>query len=106
MGDTPANSPRHTAGLNLSVPLSDEQLLAGFEVRYVGTRRGEYAPVDAYALANLTLTWRPPATAWELQGGIRNLFDERYADPAGPSYLQNAIEQDGRTILLRATFGF
>jgi outer membrane receptor protein involved in Fe transport len=105
MGDTPANSPRHTAGLNLSVPLSGERLLAGFEARHVGSRRGDYAPVDAYTVANLTLTWRP-ATAWELQGGIRNLFDERYADPAGPSYLQNAIEQDGRTFLLRATYGF
>ena len=90
----------------LIVPLSDERLLAGFEARYVGSRRGEYASVDAYTLATLTLTWRPRATAWELQGGIRNLFDEHYADPAGPSYLQNAIEQDGRTILLRATYGF
>lgn len=105
MDGTPANSPRHTAGLNLSVPLSGEQLLAGFEVRHVGSRRGALAPVDAYTLANLTLTWRP-AMAWELQGGIRNLFDERYADPAGPAYLQNAIEQDGRTFLLRATYGF
>jgi outer membrane receptor protein involved in Fe transport len=105
MGDAPVNSPRHTAGLNLSVPLSGEQLLAGFEVRHVGSRRGDLAPIDAYTVANLTLTWRP-AMAWELQGGIRNLFDEHYADPAGPAYVQNAIEQDGRTFLLRATYGF
>ena len=42
----------------------------------------------------------------ELQGSVYNLFDERYADPAGPSFVQNAIEQDGRTFLLRATYGF
>jgi iron complex outermembrane receptor protein len=102
----PVNSPRHVASLNLRVPFADERLLAGFEARYVGERHAELGPVGAYALANLTLTWRTPVPGLELQGSVRNLFDERYADPAGPSFLQNAIEQDGRTVLLRASFGF
>ena len=103
---TPINSPRHAAALNLIVPLADDRLLAGLEARYLGSRDAEYGPVDAYTLANLTLTWRLPVPGLELQGSVYNLFDERYADPAGPSFVQNAIEQDGRTFLLRATYGF
>ena len=104
-GRTPVNSPRHTASANLALPLAGERLLAGIEARHVATRRGDVAPVDDYTLAHLTLTWRPNA-AWELQAGLRNLFDARYADPAGSAFLQNAIEQDGRGFLLRATRGF
>lgn len=104
--DPPKNSPRHTAALNLRVPLAGERLLAGLEARYVGKRHAELEPVGAYALANLTLTWRTPLPGVELQGSVRNLFDERYADPAGPSFVQNAIEQDGRTFLLRAALEF
>ena len=104
--ETPINSPRHAAALNLIVPLAGDRLLAGLEARYLGSRDAEYGPVDAYTLANLTLTWRLPVPGLELQGSVYNLFDERYADPAGPSFVQNAIEQDGRTFLLRATYGF
>ena len=105
-GETPANSPRHAAALNLVVPLAGDRWKAGFEARYLGSRDAEFGAVDAYTLANLTLTWRLPVPGLELQGSVYNLFDERYADPAGPSFVQNAIEQDGRTFVLRATYGF
>lgn len=102
----PVNAPRHIAKLNLRVPLVDDRWLAGLEAHYVGERHGEFGPVDGYALANLALTWRPTGRGFELQGGVRNLFDAYRADPAGPAFAQNAIEQEGRAVFLRAAIGF
>ncbi len=102
----PVNSPRHLAAVNLRVPFAEDRLLAGFEARYVGRRRAQLGPVAAYTVANLTLTWRTPLPGVELQGSIRNLFDRRYADPAGPSFVQNEIEQDGRSFFLRTAVEF
>ena len=102
----PVSAPRHMATLDLRMPMADGRWLAGMEARHIGMRHGEFGPVDACSLANLTLTWRPVRGAVELQGGVRNLADATCADPAGPAFTQNAIQREGRTAFLRATFGF
>ncbi|HEY4530664.1 MAG TPA: TonB-dependent receptor [Luteimonas sp.] len=102
----PVSAPRDVATLDLRLPMADGRWLAGVEARHVGLRHGEFGPVDACTLANLTLTWRPTRGDVELQGGVRNVADAHCADPAGPAFIQNAIQREGRTAFLRATFGF
>lgn len=95
------NSPRQLAKLNFSAPITGTRLRAAIEARYVGKRAGLLATVDAYTLVNTSLTWTSTDARFDVVGSIHNLFDERYADPAGSSFAQNAIEQDGRTGFLR-----
>jgi outer membrane receptor protein involved in Fe transport len=48
------------------------------------------------ATVNVTLR-QPLGPSWELFGGVRNLFDAQYADPASSQHRQNTIAQNGRT---------
>jgi outer membrane receptor protein involved in Fe transport len=46
---------------------------------------------------NAHLTHAPVGQPWTVGLGVYNLTDRRYADPAGPEHVQDAIEQDGRS---------
>jgi iron complex outermembrane receptor protein len=37
---------------------------------------------------------------------LYNLFDKRYADPAGNEFLQRSIPQDGRNFRVKLTYRF
>jgi iron complex outermembrane receptor protein len=100
------NAPHHLFKVDFTAPLGRTGLLAGAEARYVSARLGETAPIDPYAVVDLTLTWPVTPQHLELALTLQNLFDERYGDPPGPSFLQNTIEQDGRTFLFRASYRF
>lgn len=115
-GANPApNSPAHMAKLNLTAPLWPEKLFAGFELQYISRR----ATVNNnwtghYAIANLTLNSRHLLPGVEITGGIYNLFDEGYADPANPnqapatslSSLSSTIPQNGRNFRIRLSYDF
>lgn len=107
-GGNPApNSPTHMIKFNLSAPLWTEKLLAGVELQYVSHR----TTVDAshtrdYTRANLTLTARKWLPGVELTGGVYNLFDENYSDPASPPILPDVIPQDGRNYRIRMSYEF
>ena len=100
------NSPRSLLKFGLTAPIAETGLVAGLDARYVGSRLGENARIGAYELVDLTLTWPVVRERIELALSVRNVFDERYADPPGPAFVQNAIEQDGRTVLFRASFRY
>jgi iron complex outermembrane receptor protein len=100
------NSPHHLVKLDVTAPLGASGLLAGAEARYVSKRLGATGTIDPYAVVDLTLTWPAIRDRLELSLSLRNLFDTRYADPPGPSFVQNGIEQDGRTALFRASWHF
>jgi outer membrane receptor protein involved in Fe transport len=100
------NAPHHLVKIDFTAPLGASGLLAGAEARYVSKRLGMAGPIDPYAVVDLALTWPVAHDRLELALSLRNLFDTRYADPPGPSFVQNGIEQDGRTFLLRASYRF
>ena len=101
------NSPTHMVKLNLTAPLLPEKLFAGLEVQYVSQR----ATVDGSAASGYTLTnfnlhsrhWLPGV---ELTGGIYNVFNVYYVDPASPPLSPNVITQDGRNFRVRISFEF
>jgi iron complex outermembrane receptor protein len=105
-GSSPKNAPAHLLKLDASAPLGSSGVLLGVEARYVGRRRGETAWIDAYSVVDATLTWPVVKDRLELALTVKNLFGERYGDPPGPGFVQNAIPQDGRTALLRANWRF
>jgi len=62
--------------------------------------------VGGYWIANLTLLATRLAPNLEMSASLYNLFDRRYADPAGPEVLMPAVQQDGRTFRLKLTYTF
>ena len=91
------NSPRHVAKARISVPGPTSHSFVSIEGQYLSSR-GTVAGsiVKAEATVNVTMV-QPLGHAWELFGGVRNIFDAQYADPASSQHRQDTIPQNGRT---------
>jgi len=106
-GEWLPNSPKHLAKLNASVPVVPGHLFGGLEFQYMSRRRtlaGDHT--DAVALINLTLFSRNVLKGLELSASVYNIFDEKYADPAGSEHRMDQIEQDGRSYWVKLTYRF
>ncbi|MEW5864920.1 MAG: TonB-dependent receptor [Pseudomonadota bacterium] len=99
------NSPRALLKVSGVFPFG-AGMTAGAELQYTAARRSLAGEVPAYAIANLNLAIPLGRPKTELSIALRNLFDRRYADPGGTEHLQDRIEQDGRTLLVRLRLGF
>lgn len=62
--------------------------------------------LGGYALSNLQLSTTALAKGLEVSLGVYNLFDKRYAQPGADTNWQNALEQDGRSVRLKASYRF
>jgi iron complex outermembrane receptor protein len=107
-GERITNSPAHLFKANLVVPILRDRLFAGTEFQYVSRRKTvSGGRTDDYLVTNLTLHSRQMLLeGLEVSATVYNLFDEEYSDPASLDHVQNAIEQDGRTFFLKATYQF
>jgi len=99
-------APARQAKLQFAAPLFDGALRAGIEARYMSSRAALHGPVPGYWISNLTLRLPRLGPRTSLAAGLYNVFDRRYADPAGPAFLQNAIPQDGRRFLVHLDHRF
>ena len=95
------NAPHGIARVQASVPLAAGWDLA-MSAHHMGQRVSREGRVPAYTTVNAHLVWDVPARplAWSL--GVRNLLDERYADPVGPEFLQDTVPRRGREYWLEA----
>ncbi|MBS1138704.1 MAG: TonB-dependent receptor [Proteobacteria bacterium] len=106
------NSPHQMAKLNLAVPTGIPHLMAGLEGQWISARQANIGSerIPSYTLANLNLTYAPPAKPWEVALGIYNLFDHRYNDPVASDTVMGVqrwqMPQLGRTAMLRTTLRF
>jgi iron complex outermembrane receptor protein len=105
-GQTLANSPRHMLKINATAPVWRDDWRVGIEARYISNRLTAAGQVGGYWIANLTLLAARLAPNLEMSASVYNLFDRRYADPAGPEQLQSSIQQDGRAFRLKFTYTF
>ncbi len=102
-----SDSPRHLGKLNLSVPFLKEKIFAGAEFLYVSPRSTDVGSVaGGYGIVNLTLFSQNLLKGLELSGGVYNLLDRHYDDPATPFHRQDVIEQNGRTFRVKLTYHF
>jgi len=115
-GDELPNSPRHMAKARVSLPGPIGRSFISFEAQYLSGRATAPHPdpgngvvsagsVGAAATVNVTLV-QPFGRAWEITGGVRNLFDTTYADPVSDQHVQEAVEQNGRTARIGLTWKF
>ncbi|MCI0568384.1 MAG: TonB-dependent receptor, partial [Acidobacteria bacterium] len=106
-GELFTNSPKHLGVVRLSAPLAKRRLFASFDLRYMSRRNtlgGNIA--DAHAVPSFTIFSQNLWKGWELSASVYNIINRRYGDPAGSEFLQDTIEQDGRSFRLKAAYHF
>ena len=85
-----------------TIPLFKDRLRVAAATQYLSARRTlAYAEVPAFWLADLTLTTHALRPDFDIQFGVRNLFDRAYYDPVGIGLIQDRLRQDGRAIFLK-----
>lgn len=100
------NSPQHLAKLHLSAPLFGHDWRAGLETLYVGRRNTLQSQAGGYWISNLTLFSDRLAPGLEISASAYNVFNRRYADPAGPEFVPDTIAQNPRSLRLKLRYGF
>jgi outer membrane receptor protein involved in Fe transport len=102
-GGTPtawlANSPRHVAKARIAAPLCRDRLLLAGSWQLISARQSWTGDrLGGTLLTDATATLRLSAR-FDVQAGVRNLFDRRYEDPI---YLTvDRLRGDGRSAFLK-----
>ena len=68
------------------------------------TLTGQYS--GAYVIPNFTLFSRNVLKGWEVSASLYNVFNQKYADPAGNGLAEDVIVQDGRTFRIKVGYRF
>lgn len=92
------NSPERLAQFRAGVPLWRDRLHLTSFARYFSSRRTLYASTAGpVLLVDLTATTRRLHPDFDLQFGVRNLADRRYADPQSTEHAVQFLPREGRT---------
>jgi iron complex outermembrane receptor protein len=106
-GGEVVNSPKVLAKLNFSSRLPLDGLRVGYELRYDGPRLTlDGTTLGGYAVSNLYLGTEALAKGLDLSLVLENFCDKRYAQPGSANNWQNSLGQDGRSVLMKATYAF
>ncbi len=96
------NSPGTVAKLRGALPIVKNKLLAAAAMQYLSPRRTlAYAEVPSYWLADLTFTTNRFHPDFDVQFGVRNLFNRAYYDPASSGMPEDRLLENGRSIFLK-----
>lgn len=104
-GESVTNAPRHLVKGSAWGQLPWWRLTAGGGFEYASsrlTRAG--AATESMALVSLQLLRRDLLPGLDATLNVQNLFNARYGDPASAAHHQDAIAQDGRTVMLRLSY--
>ena len=89
------------------MPLVRQEVFASMNLQYVSQRAtlsGKYSA--AYVVPNVTLFSRNLLRRWEFWASLYNVFNHKYADPAGNGLAENVVFQDGRNFRIKAEYRF
>lgn len=101
------NAPRHLGVINVAVPLVGRRMTLAMDANYVGsrlTRSGD--ELDGVWVMNTNAVWRRRESGLTASIGIANLLNTAYSHPVGAEFVQEAIEQNGRTLLAKLAVKF
>jgi outer membrane receptor for ferrienterochelin and colicins len=101
-GQTLTNSPECVGKLRGSIPLARNKMHAAMAIQYLSTREVIGSGlVPSYWLADVTLTTMRVRPDFDVQFGVRNLFNQSYYDPVSAGLFQDVIRQDGRSMFVK-----
>jgi outer membrane receptor protein involved in Fe transport len=99
------NSPAQIAQIRASVPFDRDRMVIAGAMRYISSRLTSIdGAVPAATVFDLTGTSKVGNRGMELQFGVRNLFNEQYADPLSPEHLIAVLPRAGRTVYVKLTW--
>jgi len=105
-GEVLVNSPGQMAKMRLSVPGPSRRSFVSVELLSMSSRStlagDTLRPATTASIAMIV----PAGSAFELVGGVANLFNVQYADPVSSQLQQDAIVQNGRTLRIGLTWKF
>jgi hypothetical protein len=99
------NSPRYIAKWRAAAPLFRNKLWASAAIQYLSPR-GTVADLEVPSawLTDLTLTTRALHPEFDIQFGVRNLFNHANFDPVGAGAVEDTLRQDGRSVFVKLVF--
>ncbi|WP_229412007.1 MULTISPECIES: TonB-dependent receptor [unclassified Massilia] len=100
------DSPRHLAKANLTAPLGWRGGRVGAELQCSGRRLADQGAAGGYCVANVTLSALRLLPRTELSLSAYNATGKRYADVAGPAFVQTALAREGRTLAAKLDWRF
>ena len=96
------NSPRPVAKVRFAVPLLRNHLTAAGAANWIGPRQTPHGDVVPWAAkTDVTLTTSNLGRGFDLQFGVRNLFDRKIWDPVALNDLVDVMPRPGRQVFLR-----
>jgi iron complex outermembrane receptor protein len=100
------DSPRHLAKANLTAPLGWRGGRVGAELLCSDRRLADQGAAGGYCVANVTLSALRVLPRAELSLSAYNATGKRYADVAGPAFVQTALAREGRTLAAKLDWRF
>ena len=101
------NSPEVLGNFKIHVPLFTASG-AGLETYFSGRRLEFNRPdwLSPFFVSNFVVTSKDIFNNLSISLRIQNIFDESYSDPVGGNYLQSALMQNRRNIVIKAEYSF
>jgi outer membrane receptor protein involved in Fe transport len=101
-GDRLPNSPRTVLQFRASTPLFRERLNLSVAARHLSARATPYDwSIQPVTLTDFTATTAKLHPQFDLQFGVRNLFDQKYSDPMSEEHSIQSLARAGRSVFFR-----
>jgi outer membrane receptor for ferrienterochelin and colicin len=101
------NSPGQMVQMELRSPILGSGATAAVDAQYMSGRRTLIGnDARSHVLTNFSLFAPRTFGRFDLSASLYNVFDVRYGDPVANGFIQNTIQQDGRSFRVRATLHY
>jgi iron complex outermembrane receptor protein len=107
-GSELTNSPEQMIQLQLRSRIPGSSVIAALDAQYMSARLTPIGnAAGSHTLANFSLFAPRTFGRFDLSASVYNVFGARYGDPvAADTYVQDVIQQDGRSFRVRSTFHY
>ena len=101
------NSPGQMVQMALRSPILGTRAIAAVDAQYMSTRSTLIGnDAGGHVLTNLSLFAPRTFSRFDLSGSVYNVFGVRYGDPMAGGFIQDTMQQDGRSFRVRTTLHY
>ncbi|MGZ3333188.1 MAG: TonB-dependent receptor plug domain-containing protein [Gemmatimonadaceae bacterium] len=102
-----SNSPEQMVQMELRSPILGSAASASVDAQYMSARSTLLGNIaGSHVLTNFSLFAPRTFGRFDLSASVYNVFDARYGDPVSNGFVQDLIQQDGRSFRVRTTLHY
>ena len=102
-----SNSPEQMVQMELRSPILGSAASASVDAQYMSARSTLLGNIaGGHVLTNFSLFAPRTFGRFDLSASLYNVFDARYGDPVSNGFVQDVIQQDGRSFRVRTTLHY